>query len=192
MGIFISSFIVSFLGSVPPGAISLSILQKGKTEGFEKALRWSVVAGLSEGIHLAIAWFFNRFLVQNPIFEHYALLISSLFLGFAGVLLILKKIKQEQKPIMSNAQFILFNLLFFLASPFWIAAIQLLHPSANEGFLFGLGSVLGGMACLTIYAWLGGKIQNTNILPSFLINRSIAVVLIGLSVWQSVQFVVKF
>jgi hypothetical protein len=92
----------------------------------------------------------------------------------------------------SNAQFILFNLLFFLAIPFWIAAIQLLHPFANEGFLFGLGSVLGGMACLTIYAWLGGKIQNTNILPSFLINRSIAVVLIGLSVWQSVQFVVKF
>jgi hypothetical protein len=192
MGILLSSFIVSFLGSIPPGAISLSILQKGKTEGLKKALQWSVFAGLSEGLHLYVAWTFNDFLNRNPIFGHYALLISGIILGFAGLVLILKKNNQEPKAIMTNLQFFLFNLFYFIAIPFWLAVIQLLQPSENEGFLFGIGSVLGGIVCLSLYAWLGARIQNAAMLPVFLINRSIAVVLIGLSIYQSIQFFINF
>jgi len=187
--IFISSSIFSFLGSVPPGAINLSLFQIGKTEGIRKASLWGIWAGAMEGIHLSIAWFFHQQIIQHPILEQYALLFSGIILAFSGIYLLRKKVGQMEGALLSWKQFTMLNLFNPMAIPFWIGALQLLMPAQNEGLLFGLGSVLGGMVCLVGFGWLGSKFQFNEFLRTSFLNRSIAYTMLVLAVWQSFQFV---
>jgi len=186
--IFVSSFIFSFLGSVPPGAINLSLFQIGKTEGNGKASLWAIWAAAMEGIHLSIAWFFHQQIIQHPILEQCALLFSGIILAFSGIYLLRKKVGQTEGPLLSWRQFTMLNLFNPMAIPFWIGALQLLMPSQNEGILFGLGSVMGGMVCLIGFGWLGSKFKFSEFLKTSMLNRSIAYTMLVLAAWQSFQF----
>ena len=189
--ILISSFIFSFLGSVPPGAINLSLFQIGKTEGLRKAITWGVWAGVLEGIHLAIAWVFHQQITQYPVLEQYALLFSGIILGGAGLYLLKKRASQQEGALMSFQQFTFLNLLNPMAIPFWIGALQLLMPAKDQGILFASSSILGGISCLAIFGLLGSQFQNSGFFKTAWINRSIAIAMLCLSVWQSYQFIIK-
>lgn len=164
---FFSAFILSALGSVPPGLITLSIVQRTITSGKKAGLLVALGASLPEFIYAYVAlvslhFFQDNFRIEQSI-QGFAIIV---FLAL-GAYYLLKKSKpptlqQEKKTKQHNLiRGLLAGTLNILIIPFWIFIATWL---ASYGFefsspfitvVFCLGAALGALLVFWLYAILG-------------------------------------
>jgi threonine/homoserine/homoserine lactone efflux protein len=163
---FIVAFIVSFIGSIPPGAINLSVLQLGLEHRNDAALRFSMAAALIEIPYAFVAIRFQSLLESSP------WLIDNFKLMAAIVLLVLGIMSLRQangsKPVSALVERIrksgfrrglLIGLFNPMAMVFWIGVTAYLKQhdwvdlssTANElAYIVGLSlGTFTLLACLT-------------------------------------------
>jgi threonine/homoserine/homoserine lactone efflux protein len=197
---FLAAFFFSFIGSIPPGTINLTVIQMGLNEKFKDALWFSVAAGLIEYPYAWIAIAFEKMLTASPWVNHHIQLLTGIVLVFMGILgLWPSSSKPIKSPTMLSGGFahgIILSILNPLAVPYWIGMtaylkqqdwIDLSTPFQLHAFLFGVA--LGSTSLLIVLI-----ILSKNIASSFatnpIVKKAPAVIMLLLGVYSLLTYIV--
>ncbi len=140
----LSTFLVgvffSYLGSIPPGMINISVLQLSMQNKKATALSFTLACVIVEFLYAAIAVRFQIFLTNNTSFTDYFQLITAVVLISLGIANLIKKNKSvEPKKNQKRSAFkkgALISLANPLAIPFWLA-VTIYLQSMNWVYLEG-------------------------------------------------------
>jgi threonine/homoserine/homoserine lactone efflux protein len=119
------AFCLSFVGTIPPGTISLTVVGLGLKRRINAAWRMALAAALIEYPYAWIAVAFQGFLVQSLEFTHHFHLYSGLVMVLLGVF----SLVTAARPSKFSQRFehsgfrkgMVLGLLNPLAIPFWMA-----------------------------------------------------------------------
>ncbi len=198
---FLVAFVVSFLGSIPPGAINLSVLQLGVEHREGAALRFSLAAALIEIPYAFIAIRFQTLLESSPWLIDNFKLIAAIVLAILGLL----SLKQQQQSSPSSALLekiqksgfrrgILVGLFNPMAIPFWIGVTAYLKQngwvnleSLDQEIAYIIGLSLGTFTLLFCLTYLSKALA-----PYFRNNKYLSlmpgIALLLLSVYEAADY----
>ena len=134
----ILGFFFSFIGSIPPGTINLSVIQLGLRKNIAAALRMGFAAALVEFVYAAIAIKFQIYISSNPAIKNNFILISASVLILLGLMNLvsvkMKKTGRKNKLAAISAsgfrKGVLISIANPLAMPFWIGVTAYLQSNA--------------------------------------------------------------
>ena len=162
---FLMAFIFSFLGSIPPGTLNLTVLQLGLEKKTNIALRFAVAAALIEYPYAWLAVACENLITSSPVILDNFKLISAVVMILLGIL----NIRSVQRPSVLTEKFqksgfrrgIVLSILNPLVLPFWIAITAFLSvqgwikiSSGIQLHSYLLGVSLGAFALLILVAYL--------------------------------------
>lgn len=202
--LFFSGFVLSWLGSIPPGLISLSVAQTAALRGLRAALVLGAGAAVAEFFQAWIAAEAAGWFLQHPTVERGLRWAAvPVFLGMgawltfwpnagsAGAAAPTASPVTEGKTI---AHFFLKGLLIsvfnLLAIPYWLAYCAGLRSTDwwREGWwptlIFSAGVTTGTFLALALYAaaaqW---AVQRSDAVARYA-NRTVGVIFLGLGLWM--------
>ena len=166
---FLLSFVFSFMGSIPPGTLNLSIIQLGLENKINIAWRFALAACLIEYPYAWLAVVFEGLITSSPVIVKNFQLITAFVMILLGII----NLRAVNKPStvitkFNNSGFrrgIVLGILNPLAMPFWIAVTAYLKSqhwidlSSTLGLhSYLLGVSLGGLTLLILFAYLAKKV----------------------------------
>lgn len=197
LALFLIAFAFSFIGSIPPGIINVSVMQYAMQGKKNAAISFAIAAGLTEYIYAGIAVRFQIFLTSHESITEYFQLVSGSVLIILGVLNWFKK-TSETKPIITGEKRNAFKkgvLIGFanpLAIPFWLMVTAFLQSmqwvviTHSNFWIYVAGVSCGTLALLLIVAKVGSRfssIQNNH----WLIYKLPGLLFIGMGLWSFLQ-----
>jgi threonine/homoserine/homoserine lactone efflux protein len=193
---FLLAFGISYLGSIPPGVLNLTIIDISMRRAMRHALLFSLAAGLIEFLQGFLALQFSDYLAKHSEVEFYIqLFVIPVFIGLGIFYLLQKKTPEhEVKEDNSNAfvKGILLSIVNPLAIPFWLVWATYLSqkgfPILDGGvnmYSFILGISLGSIATLITYAYLSKLILSKIKSFNTWINQIIGGILLVLGIFQA-------
>jgi len=167
---FIVAFAFSFIGSIPPGSINLSVLQLSIDHKFPAAIRFALAAALVEYPYAYIAVIFQAYLTASPVIMNNLKLIAGLVMILLGIInLYASNHTSNQIRKLQSSGFrkgIIISILNPLAIPFWVGVTAYLSGnrwialnSTSDILIYVAGISLGTFALLFLLAILGKKIS---------------------------------
>ncbi len=164
-------FTFSFIGSIPPGTINLSVIQLGLQKRLGAAFRMAFAAAFIEFFYAAIAIKFQMYITSNPaVQDNFQLITSIVLLALGGLNLMVLFKKRNPKNQKTNSiassgfrKGILLSIGNPLAMPFWIAVTAYLQSNKWVNFedtsiwTYVLGISLGTIAILMILGIVANK-----------------------------------
>jgi threonine/homoserine/homoserine lactone efflux protein len=166
--IFSIALIVSFLGSIPPGSINISVMQYAMQEKKAAALSFALAAALVEFVYAGFAVKFQMLLTENISFSNTFRIISASLLVILGVYNLIKKDiskpntdKSEKRNAFKKGTLI--AMANPLAIPFWLAVtayldnINWINLTDNNFLFYVIGISVGTFSLLAVLTWLGAK-----------------------------------
>jgi threonine/homoserine/homoserine lactone efflux protein len=172
MSLFIAfglAFIFSFIGTIPPGTLNLSVLQLGLENKLKAAWQFSIAASLMEYPYCWLAIRFEKFITSSPtIVENFERIGAVVMLVF-GILNLFSLRKQHIKKVDAKeygfTKGLVLGILNPLAMPYWIAITAYLKSqhwlvlntvAELQGYL--LGVVLGALSFFMVAAYLANRV----------------------------------
>ena len=166
--IFSVALVVSFLGSIPPGSINISVMQYAMQEKKAAALSLALAAALVEIVYAGIAVKFQMLLTENISFSNTFRMISASVLIILGIYNLLKKGVSKPTPAKSEKRNAfkkgtLIALANPLAIPFWLAVttylvnVNWIRITDSNFLVYILGISTGTFLLLVVVTWLGAK-----------------------------------
>jgi threonine/homoserine/homoserine lactone efflux protein len=165
---FFLAFFLSFLGSLPPGLISLTVVRTAMRRGFRAAWILAFGAAATEYLQaLAAIGFANWFLANPAVEAGFRWVTAPVFLGLGVYYLLWAKpqgaVPEAAPPPLRGLflQGVALSLFNLLAIPYWIAYCGWMQVGGywEDGLWptlrFAAGVTLGAQAALSLYAWLG-------------------------------------
>lgn len=200
--VFLVSFIISYLGSIPPGVANVSVVQMAIQNHKRAAIFFSLSAASVEFLYAGLTVKFQIFLKSSTQLEDYFQLITAIALVGVGILSLLSKSKsvdiQSEEIAKGRAGLkrgIILGFLNPMTIPFWLmvtAYIQnheviSLESTAYWVYLIGISS--GTFALLMTVLWLGNKFTRISD-NQLLVHRVPGILLIGLGIYTLVKWLV--
>ena len=194
---FFLAFAISYIGSIPPGVLNLTVIDISMRRAMRHAFAFSLAAALIEFIQGFIALKFSDYLSVNPQIDFYIqIFVIPVFLGLGIYYLLQKEPPAHEASESGSNAFIkgaLLSVVNPLAIPFWLVWATYLSqkgfPILDNGsnmYAFMVGISLGSFATLMTYSYLSklilSKIQSFN----QWINKIIGVILVVLGMVQVV------
>ncbi|MBA4144157.1 MAG: hypothetical protein C0523_00220 [Cytophaga sp.] len=190
---FLIGFIISFVGSIPPGTLNLSVLQLGLEGKIKTALRFALAISIIEYPYAWIGVEFEHWITSNPSVVENFRLITAIVMTTLGVLSIL----QVKNPPATTNKFresgfrrgIVLSILNPMAIPFWVAItayfkahgwIDLSTAGLVHTYVFATS--LGAMALLTLFIFLANKLAHV-VKDSMLVKLTPGVILLVLGLY---------
>jgi threonine/homoserine/homoserine lactone efflux protein len=174
---FVIAFAFSFVGTIPPGVINLTIIQLGLEHKINIAWRFALASALVEYPYAWIAIEFENLITASPFITQYFQLLTAIVMILLGVV----NLWSAQKPSRLYQRFnesgfrrgLILGVLNPQALPFWIAItaylksqhwVSLSSPYTVQAYL--LGVAMGALVLLMLLAFLAKKVvtqfqQNT-------------------------------
>jgi threonine/homoserine/homoserine lactone efflux protein len=165
---FLVAFVFSFLGSIPPGTLNLTVLQLGLDKKLDVAWKFALAATLIEYPYAWLALLFEDLITSSPIILNHFKLISAVVMITLGVLTIRSGLRKNPnaKAIHESGfkKGLLLGILNPLALPFWIGItayvkvqgwVTLTTPLQVQSYLAGV--VAGAFVLLVVVAYLAKK-----------------------------------
>ncbi len=167
---FLIAFAFSFVGSIPPGAINISVIQLSLESKIRSAVYFSLAASIVELPYAFIALTFSEWIMSNQIVLQYIKLIGALVMIVLGTINLISyfKLKNEQVKIRDRLSgfkngFII-SIVNPLAIPFWIVVTTYLInmewivlQKVSDKLLYTLGVSAGTLALLLSLIALSNK-----------------------------------
>jgi threonine/homoserine/homoserine lactone efflux protein len=195
---FFIAFFFSFVGTIPPGTLNLSIIQLGLEHRLAAAWRFALASAIIEYFYAWIAVKFEDMIAKSvSITEHFQL-ITAIVMIFLGVF----SFWSAKKPTPFSKKFsesgfrrgILLGLLNPLALPFWIAMTAYIKSQrwANlsddlELHAYLLGVALGGLSLMMLAAYLAKNVV-TKYQTSLLLKKIPAFILLVLGIYALAEY----
>lgn len=162
---FAIGFFFSFVGSIPPGTLNLSIVQLGLEHRLDVAWRFALAAALVEYPYAWLAIRFENFITSSPAITENIQLFSAIVLIILGIfhLWSARKVGSVNKEIGVSGfrRGLLLSILNPMALPFWIGVTAYLKSNGLitlntnlevQSYLIGVSS--GGFTLLIMLAYL--------------------------------------
>ena len=198
ISILFIAFIFSFLGSIPPGTLNLTILQLGLEEKMNIAWRFSIAAALIEYPYAWIAVALSSVIQNSPLITEYFQLIGAVVMITLGVL----NLYASQKPTSTVSKFqqsgfrrgVLLSILNPLVLPFWVGVtaylqsqqwVDLTTTTNLHAYLMGVS--LGALTILITIAYLAKKI-GAQFRSNIWIKRIPGITLSALGVYSLIRY----
>lgn len=194
MTLFIAGIILSLMGSLPPGLISLSVAQTSIMRGFLPAIVLAMGAAFAEFFQAVGAVVFADWFLAHPvaakIFQYVAIPI---FLGLGVYLWFFAKApKPPSGPVMRAPfrqflQGIVISVFNLLAIPYWVAYAGWLQVNGwwqygwHYTAAFAAGVTIGTILALGLYAWLANELTRRSEKVALIANRVVALIFLGLA-----------
>jgi threonine/homoserine/homoserine lactone efflux protein len=199
LSVFLAGFAMSFIGSIPPGTLNISVLQLGLEHRMNIAFRFAVAAALVEYPYAWIAVKFQDLLLGSPVILSNIQLIAALVLIILGGLNLFsagKSSKILHKVHKSGfRRGAILSILNPMALPYWIgvtAYLKSIHIIALEsnyeihGYLLGI--TIGAFVLLVTVAysarWMVKYIDTNS-----LVNRIPGLTLLVLGLYGLLNFI---
>lgn len=198
---FLLAFIWSFVGSIPPGTLNLSILQLAINQQLKVAIRFAVAASLIEYPYAWLAVSFEELITQSPVVvENFKLITASVMITM-GILTLIS----SRKPTSFSRKFessgfrrgIILSILNPLALPYWVAMtaymkaqgwITLSTMGQLQAYL--LGVVAGACALLALLALLAQRLVHL-FQPQSWIRQMPAFILLVLGIYALASYLLQ-
>ena len=123
---FLIAFAFSFLGSIPPGTLNLTIVQLGLSNQMHVAMRFAIAAALIEYPYAWIAVKFERVITNSPVITDNLELAAAIVMTVFGLISFWPKAEHPSRLRVRYDQSgfrrgLILGVLNPLAIPFWIA-----------------------------------------------------------------------
>ena len=200
VSIFFIAFLFSFIGSIPPGSINLSVLQLSLDGNRPAAYRFALAAALIEYPYAYIALRFEGLLSEYSWIESNFHIIAASVMISLGVI----GLWQSRKPVGQQSKFhksgfrkgVVISLLNPLAIPFWIGVTAYLR---NEGWVtftgeasfhyYVLGVSAGTFMLLFVVAILAFRLGE-RMSNNALLRKVPAFIFLGLGIYSLTRYFV--
>ncbi len=198
--VFLVAFIISYLGSIPPGMANVSVMQMAVNSHRRAAFFFSISATAVEFIYAALTVKFQIFLQESTQMESYFRLVTGIALMIVGVLSMRSR---SQSANVKSKEFargrdgfqkgIVLGLVNPMSIPFWLVVTAYLQ---NEGlvvlkdvgyWMYLIGISAGTFALLMTVLWLGKKFTRISD-NQLLVHKLPGLFLIGLGVYTLVMW----
>ncbi|HCX21480.1 MAG: hypothetical protein CMB80_06600 [Flammeovirgaceae bacterium] len=200
--VLIVAFVVSYLGSIPPGTINITSMQLS-VQGLKRpAFFFALAASLTEFVYAGITVKFQIFLSQRPGFTENFTLITAVAMIVLGVINLFSKTDTE-KLMSRTAQIkgrngfkkgVILGLLNPLTIPFWLTvtaylqANQWISLKEYHFWIYISGLTVGTFLLLLTVNRLGSKF--TNIANNqCLVHKVPGIAFLGLGLYNIYQWV---
>lgn len=168
--VLIIAFVVSFLGSIPPGTINITSMQLSVQGQARAAFYFALAASLTEFVYAGITVRFSIFLSERPVFtENFQIItaVAMLILGIANLIS-----KSSTKSFMADEDLkgrngfkkgVVLGVLNPLTIPFWLAVTaflqnhRLIHLNGQYFWFYLIGISTGTFCLLLTVNKLGSK-----------------------------------
>jgi threonine/homoserine/homoserine lactone efflux protein len=194
MLLFAAGFVLSLLGSLPPGLISLSVAQTAIHRGLLAAMLLAVGAAAAEFFQAWAAVALTDWFLSRPAMERmFQWAATPVFFTLAAYFLFWAKASKsgsqvaEVSPFRQMGKGILLSAFNLLAVPYWFVYCGSLRMSGwweeaslASTFIFSAGVTVGTVAALGLYAWLGKIIVERSDAAARHANRFVGLVFLGL------------
>ena len=192
------AFFFSFLGTVPPGSLNLTIIQLGLDYRINVAWRMAIAAALIEYPYAWLAIEFQEFITRSPVIIHNFQLVT----GIVMILLGAFQFASSSRASGFSGRFqasgfrkgVLLGLLNPLAIPFWVAMTAYIKSrgwidlSTNaEVHAYLLGVSLGTLTLFMLLAYLARMVVSQFQTNTFL-RKSPGAVLIALGIYAIAEY----
>ncbi|MCU0367760.1 MAG: LysE family transporter [Cyclobacteriaceae bacterium] len=169
--VFFIGLVFSFVGSIPPGTLNISVLQMGMEYKIKPALRFALAVSIVEYPYAWIAVEFEDWVTSTPAIVDNFQLITAIVMTVIGVF----SIWSARKPTEFSVRFnesgfwrgLVLSILNPMAIPFWVGITAYLKA---QGWIdlsttwllhsYVLGTSVGVMILLTIYAFLARRLAS--------------------------------
>ena len=189
---------ISFLGSIPIGLISLTIVQRTIEKGKKAGFMIASGATIMEFVYTFIALKSLDLFTENLELGNYITIISTIIFFIIGAYYFFKQPSEVSKP---NTKYDYFDFLRgfvvgfmnLLIVPFWIFIGVWLKTYGMEFeddgciSIFSLGSALGAFFAFLGYIWFSGRIEGRLIKIKKYTNKIFGLLFIGLGIYQLFQ-----
>lgn len=191
----LAGMLLSLMGSLPPGLISLSVAWTSLSRGLRAAGWLAFGAAATEFLQAIAAARLSSWFVQHPSWERQAEWATALvFIAVAVYLFFVAKPPGHDNArhrvsgkllVARGAVLSAFNLL---AIPYWFVFIGWMRSSgywregASYTALFALGVTLGTMCALGLYALLSGLLVRHSARVSAVANKAIGAIMLLLAI----------
>jgi threonine/homoserine/homoserine lactone efflux protein len=165
------AFFFSFIGTIPPGTLNLSILQLGIDNKIRVAWRFALAASLIEYPYAWLAVKFEKLITSSPVFEENAQLITAVVMTLLGAFSLYTPKKTSRfTEKLSNSGFtrgLVLGILNPLALPFWVGTTAYLNSQhwidlntslGLQAYLIGI--CLGTLSLFILLVYLAQKIAS--------------------------------
>jgi threonine/homoserine/homoserine lactone efflux protein len=195
---FLIAFFFSFIGTIPPGTLNLSIIQLGLDHRIATAWRFAFAGGIVEYIYAWIAVEFEALITSSPVVTENFQLITAIVMISLGI----ANLWSSQKPSAMATRFsasgfrrgIVLGVLNPMALPFWVAMTAYIKSqgwadlsSALELHSYLLGVALGGIALMMILAYLAKKVV-AYFQENKLLKKIPGITLLSLGLYAIIQY----
>lgn len=196
---FAIAFFFSFVGTIPPGTLNLTIIQLGLDHRINIAWRMAFAAALIEYPYAWLAIEFEEFITKSSLITHNFQLLT----GIVMILLGIFNLWSSSKPSKLSQRFqasgfrkgIVLGLLNPLAVPFWMAITAYIKSQGwidlstrIEVHAYLLGVSAGTLALFMLLAYLARMVVSQFQTNDFL-QKTPGVVLILLGVYSLTEYI---
>jgi threonine/homoserine/homoserine lactone efflux protein len=166
---FVVAFVFSFIGSIPPGTLNLTVIQLGLEHRMQAAWRFSIAAAIIEIPYGWIAIEFENLLTTTTgIGEYFKLITGVVMIGLGLMNLFMSSNPSRLREKFNASGFrrgVVLSILNPMALPFWIAMTAYLKSAGwitlstlPEKIFYLLGVALGAMILLITMAFAARKV----------------------------------
>lgn len=195
---FLLAFSFSFLGSIPPGTLNLTVLQLGLEKKINIAWRFALACALIEYPYAWLAVTFESYITSSPIILDNFKLISAIVMITLGAL----SIWSAQKPTVFTEKFqesgfrrgVILSILNPLAMPFWITVTAYLSvqgwivlPDNKHLHFYLLGISIGAFVLLILVAYLAKRMV-VFLRPGSRVKLIPGLVLLALGIYAFIEY----
>ena len=166
---FFIAFFFSFIGTIPPGTLNLTIIQMGLDHRVQQAWRFAIASSIVEYFYAWIAVKFESLITSSPAVTENFQLITALVMLTLGVISLITS--RNPSPIVERFNesgfrkgFIL-GVLNPMALPFWVAMTAYIRSqrwvtldSSFNLHAYLAGVALGGFALMMLFFLLARKV----------------------------------
>lgn len=172
VGVLLTGLVVSYLGSIPPGSLNLTVIQLGIREQHKAALNFAIASALVEFFYAGLAVKAQIILsAHQAMADYFELITGGLLLTLGLINLGAHRRSTTSRKADTSAKggfwrgFVL-SCLNPMAIPFWIAVTAALETSGwlfitDRNLIFYLLGISAGTLLLLLQAsWLGIRLRH--------------------------------
>jgi len=197
---FLLALSFSFIGTIPPGTLNLSIIQLGLDKKINTAWRFGIAASIVEYPYAWLAVKFEKLITSSPLITDNIQLITAVVMLSVGAL----TLWSANRPSDLGQKFkasgfrrgVLLGILNPLALPFWVGTTAYLRgqhwidlSSTLSLHCYLLGASLGALAVFMIFAYLAQRIVS-EFHESHRLKKIPGYILLALGLYAFVRYLV--
>jgi threonine/homoserine/homoserine lactone efflux protein len=196
--VFLTGLFFSFIGSIPPGTLNVTVLQLGLEKKKNVALRFALAVAIIEYPYAWIAVAFEGWLTSSPVIIENFQLITALVMTTLGIF----TLWASRKPSTFSVKFsesgfrrgIILSMLNPMAIPYWMGATAYFKAQgwidiSTQGLVhsYVFGTSVGAMLLLTLFIFMATRLASY-VQQNIFIKMLPGIIMLVLGVYAFVKY----